>query len=245
MSITREIKITPIPEKYWWKGEGEKSITHLPITEWKLEYTPPTTEKDRWIDSNSNNDFIGWPWWKVEGDEINLFLNVSLGLIGVEGSQVDSDEILTFILDTLGKDNLRLRFIPTLGKDWEEELIPEEYLCNVNNRNIIQPQLNLGEIYLSRYNDSSIDIKDKEKLIQFLEKEEGTHIWKYKGEEILRYDCKVEDEYGYLKSRIGIPEKMNSTSTKFSMVKKISFIKSLIQEKRKEWIKLLNSLSKK
>lgn len=251
MNTIKEINLIPIPENEWWRGK-EKTITHLPIVNWELEYTPPEIEKDKWLRGSINNDFIGWPWWKIEDTNVHLFLNVPLRLVGVEEGEVESDEVLTFILNTLGKEDEYIKFIPTLGKEWEEEIIPEKYICNSNNRRFILPGMVLVSTYFSppyKDNKSAEEIKNnieiKEKLEEFLLKDDGTHILKYKGKEILKYDCRVENEYGWFKSRIGIEEKNSTTSTKFAMVKKMSLINSLIQDKRKEWINLTKSLLKK
>lgn len=241
MNTTKEeiqkIDLVPIPEENWWKGK-EKKITHIPLNNWSIEYYSSSPQKQSWIDSyyNLNDNFIPWSWWKVAGKEVYLFLNSPIHLIGVESSRTEEDEFLNFLLETL-RENTSIIFISNPWSEWEEEIIPGKYLCNGNNRNYIEPTLTLCSTYTNAVKSAEGMIQ-KDKYTKWLEKEEGTHILRWKGKEILKYDCKLEDEYGTLKSKIGTEEKKYSTSSGFDTLKKISFIKAFIQQKRKEWIEL-------
>ena len=238
----QKINLIPIPEENWWKGK-ERKITHIPISDCKVEYFSASDNSNLWLDTSyqASDDFISWPWWKLEGREVYLFFNYPLRLFGIESLRQDEDEFLDFLLEVLGTKS-ELIFVSNPWSEWTEEIINDQYLCNKNNRSVISPSLSLCGTYLRNQSDEQ---SIKNKLINWLRKEEGTHILRWNGKEILRYDCSFEEEYGSLRSRIGIEEKKYSTSNGLDMLKKTSFIKAFIQQKRKEWINLINSSLKK
>lgn len=242
-NTTIRMALVPVPEDKWWKGKV-KDLTHLPLIDWSLLSEKSTLEKDDWLGGNVDDKFLGWPWWKIKGTDIHLFVSDSLHMICVEKGEADADNVLSFILDTLSETK-HIEFYSDPWPEWEEKIIYGQYTCYKNNREL-EPGLVLVNVYTNNYKPKGegTGTADYDKITDWLDKEEGTHVLSYEGTPVLEYDCQWENEYGWVKSRIGFPEKNTTTVTGLELNKKISLIKTLIQQKREEWIKLLNSLSK-
>lgn len=231
------IALIPITEQGWWKGERNKGLTIVPIIDWEFEYVPPSTDNDNWLGIREGNKYLPWPWWKIKDTKLHLFISYPTRLICIETSEIDSNDSLKFIIENVNSSK-KITFYSDPWSEWDEEIVPDTQLCYKNNREL-EPNISMVSGYCREGSEG------RDKLIQFAEKEEGVHILKYNGVPVLKFDCKLEDDYGWIKLRMGFEEKNSHTSQGLDIIKKIAFIETFTQQKRKEWIKLVNLLSKK